>query len=137
MSAESREFEIHLIGGDDDERARISCRSHGDICRVSLVCRDQAITAERPNFFDAFCDVRQVLERVQLIPFCYGASLNVYLFNKFDTSRGMVAHRLTKGVKPSQKDLVQVFDEGPDVIPCPVSLQKEFFNDWLISVGAK
>jgi hypothetical protein len=135
MSDETHEFVVHLIGSKDDETATVSCIQVDTVCRLSLRYRDQVLHGEGSDFFAAFCDLRQKLEKPGLIPFCYGASLNVYPSGMGrDMGQGMLAYRLTKGVKPSRKDLVRIFDAGPDVIPASVSLQKEFFDDWLASV---
>ena len=48
---------------------------------------------------------------------------------------GMQAYRLTPGEKPTQEDLVNIFDEAVDVIPVYVAIQKKCFEDWLKSVG--
>lgn len=136
MREERFESQVHLIGGEDDETATISCSRDATVCRVLLRYRDQAVFGDALDFFGAFCNVRRDLEKAKLIPFCYGASLDVYPSGMCrDMGQGLLAYRLTQGAKPSQNDLVRIFDEGPDVVPAFVSLQKEFYDDWLPSIG--
>jgi hypothetical protein len=138
MQNECGEFVVHMIGGEDDETATISCNRHDTVCQISLRFRDQTLRAEAQDFFAAFCELRKELEKTNLIPFCYGASLNVYPSGMCrDMGQGLLAYRMTKGVRPSQEDLARIFDEGPDVIPATVSLQQEFYNEWLTSIGVK
>ena len=132
------EHTIHLIGGADGETAIVTCSPEGGQFRVSFRYRGHVLEESAPDYFDAFCRVRQQLEEERLIPFCYGASLNVFPSGMCrDMSAGMKAYRMTIGkqVNP-KKDLVSIFAEGPDVIPATVTHQKEHFDDWLKSKKA-
>jgi len=44
---------------------------------------------------------------------------------------GMAAYRLTLGKHTKRSDLIGIFEDGPDVIPCYVSVQRDYYNDWL------
>jgi hypothetical protein len=136
MPENTRDFQVYLIGGDKDKTATISCLRLGDVCRLSLRFRDQTLCAEALDYFETFCKVRLELEKLGLIPFCYGASLNVYPSGMGrDMGSGLVAYKLTRGSRTSSQDLVQIFEQGPDVIPASVSLQKAFWLEWLASCG--
>jgi len=90
------------------------------------------IEASDSDFFEAFCQIRSRLEQERLIPFCYGASLNVFPSGMArDMGAGLSAYRLAMGRGASPSDLVSIFDSGPDVIPSFVSKQEEFFNAWI------
>jgi hypothetical protein len=128
---------VHLIGGADDETATIAAAPVDGLCRITFRYRDKTLEADATDYFEAFCKIRTQLEGERLIPFCYGASLNVFPSGMArDMSAGMTAYRLTLGKKPSRGDLVRIFDEGVDVIPASVRLQKEHFDDWLKSTAA-
>jgi hypothetical protein len=125
------EHTIHLIGGTDDEAAIVACSAEAGQCRVSFRYRGRVLEESASDYFEAFC-------RVRLIPFCYGASLNVFPSGMCrDMSAGMKAYRMTIGkqVDP-KKDLVSIFEEGPDIIPATVTRQREHFDDWLKSKKA-
>ena len=132
------EHTIHLIGGADDETATVTCSPEAGHCRVSFRCRGRVFEESASDYFDAFCRVRERLEEERLIPFCYGASLNVFPSGMCrDMSAGMKAYRMTIGKQVDPKnDLVSIFAEGPDVIPATVTRQKEHFDDWLKSKKA-
>jgi hypothetical protein len=126
---------VHLIGGGDDETAAITATSVSGHCHVSFRYRDKMLEADSTDYFEAFCKIRRLLESERLIPFCYGASLNVFPSGMCrDMGAGMKAYRLTHGNKPKLGDLVHIFEEGADVIPASVVLQREYFDEWLESV---
>jgi hypothetical protein len=129
------EYTVHLIGGADDETATVSATSPGrDRCCISISYRGKTLQAERTDYFKALQDVRELMEADGLIPFCYGASLNVYPSGMSrDMAQGMVAYRMTLGRSTSREDLVRIFDEGADVIPSYIVQQREFHEKWILS----
>jgi hypothetical protein len=129
---------IHLIGGVDDETATVTTKECGDTCHIAFQYRDKIIEASAADYFDAFCQIRLRLESERLIPFCYGASLNVFPSGMSRSmALGLSAYRLTTGNQALTKDLVNIFDSGHDVIPASVANQKQHFNDWIQSLKAK
>jgi hypothetical protein len=129
------EYTVHLIGGAENETAAVSATSPGHgRCSVSIVYRGKTLQAESTDYFKALQDVRMLMEADGLIPFCYGASLNVYPSGMTrDMAQGMVAYRLTLAQSTSREDLVRIFDEGADVIPSYVANQREFHTRWIES----
>lgn len=129
------EHTIHLIGGDDDETASLTAEERDDRCHIAFRYRDQMFEANASDFFEAFCQIRSQLEPEHLIPFCYGASLNVFPSGMArDMGAGLSAYRLAMGRAASRRDLVSIFDSGPDVVPSSVANQENFFNAWLQSL---
>jgi hypothetical protein len=126
---------IHLIGGEDDETAIAICTARAGQCCIAFRFRGRVLEEDASDYFEALCRVRLRLEEEKLIPFCYGASLNVYPSGMArDMGAGMKAYRLTIGRQA--KDLVGTFDEGADVIPATVARQREYFDEWLASKKA-
>jgi hypothetical protein len=125
---------VYLIGGNDDETAVFTLFDEGEHCRLRCEYRDKAVESTATDFFQALCDVRGLLAKDGLIPFCYGASLNVYPSGMAkDMGRGLRAYKLTEGRHAKTDNLVEIFAEGPDVIPASVAAQDQFFRDWLAS----
>ena len=123
---------IFLIGGDDDEQAVFTLVDEGDDCRLVCEYRNKAAESVASDYFEALCDVRTRLSEDGLIPFCYGASLNVYPSGMArEMGRGLKAYKLTMGEQAKTSDLVEIFGEGPDVIPASVTAQEQFFREWL------
>lgn len=89
---------IALIGGSNDERAVITeYEIDPVVCKLTCTYRGKMIEAEAPDFFEALCLIRRQLEREGLIPFCYGASLNVYPSAMArDMGAGLKAYRMKK-----------------------------------------
>jgi len=126
------QHEILLIGAGDDERAVVTEHELDDACKLTCTYRGKTIEAEATDFFEALCRIRRQLEPEGIIPFCYGASLNVYPSGMArDMGRGLKAYRLTRGVNPRMTDLVEIFEAGPDVVPASVDAQEAFWREWL------
>ena len=125
---------INLIGGEDDETATLTTESRDGRCHITFRYRDRVIEASATDYFKAFSQIRLQLEPERLIPFCYGASLNVFPSGMArDMGSGLSAYRLTIGRTPAKDALVRIFDSGPDVIPASVANQEQHYNDWLKS----
>lgn len=123
---------VFLIGGDDDEQAVFTLIDNGDDCRLVCEYRDKTVESTASDYFQALCDVRIHLFADGLIPFCYGASLNVYPSGMArEMGQGLKAYKLTMGEQAKTVDLVEVFADGPDIIPASVDAQEQFFREWL------
>jgi hypothetical protein len=128
---------VHLIGRGDEETAMVTTDERDEICHITFEYRGRSISADARDFFDALSEIRIQLEPEQLIPFCYGASLNVFPSGMSRSmGSGLKAYRLTMGHQALAKDLVFIFDAGPDIIPASVVRQKKYFDDWIKSLKA-
>lgn len=127
--------DIFLIGGEEDEQARLVDEEVGGRCRIVCTLRGATTSVEADDFFGALQALRvEALEPLGLIPFCYGASLNVWPSGMArDMGRGLKAYRTHMG-EPA-RDLVPIFGEGPDVIPATVERQTEYHRDWAQSLS--
>lgn len=129
------EHRIYLIGGADDEFGVVRGTDANQVCQLSFSYGHHSVEAEANDYFDALCNIRLKLEKERLIPFCYGASLNVYPSGMGrDMGRGLKAYKLAVGKHTRREDLVDIFSAGTDVVPAFVSLQKEFFDEWSRSI---
>lgn len=127
---------INLIGGEDDEIAKLFVAPFNGECQIKFYYRNKFITGLATDYFESFCQIRLLLDSEKLIPFCYGASLNVYPSGMCrDMGGGMRAYRLKLGKTPMRDDLVSIFDQGADVIPATVGNQKKYFDDWVKSIA--
>ena len=128
---------IYLIGGEDDESGIITGMEVGEDCELTFSYRNKAISAKSSDYFKAFQEIRTTLGKESLIPFCYGASLNVYPSSMARSmSRGLKAYKFSKGKHVSSSDLVDIFADGPDIIPAPVETQYAFYAEWAASPRA-
>ena len=128
------EHRIYLIGGEDDEVATLTTENRGGVCHITFRYRGRVIEASADDYFDALRQIRLNLDTERLIPFCYGASLNVFPSGMSRSmGSGLKAYRLTVGHPALTKDLVSIFDSGHDVIPASVANQKQYFDDWIQS----
>jgi len=123
---------IFLIGGGDDESGKLVTSIKKDVCHIAFDYRGRSLDAKASDYFEAFCQIRLRLEEDGLIPFCYGASLNVYPSGTArDMGLGLKAYKLTIGKHARMQDLVEIFTAGEDVIPAFVSTQQEFYRTWI------
>jgi len=71
---------LRLVGGDDGETAIFTLfDDEGGQCRVRCEYRGKSVESTATDFFEALCDLRNLMAKDGVIPFCYGASLNVFL----------------------------------------------------------
>jgi len=125
-------FGVRLMGGLDGERAIFEIDEDGDRCLLTCQYRDKAISSEATDFFEALALIRRQLQPDGLIPYCYGASLNVFPSGMArDMGQGLRAYKLTPGKHAKMADLVDIFDEGADVAPADVDAQEQFYRNWL------
>lgn len=100
-------------------------------CYLMCFYDDKELKSIKYDFFDALCEIRIELEKYNLIPFCYGASLNVFPSGMGrQMSLGISAYKLELGKKTTEKDLVGIFDVGTDIIPATVEEQSKFYIEW-------
>lgn len=128
------DYTLFLVGGDDDEQITLHTETVGNACRLIGHFRAQSIAVEATDYFGALQTLRRrVLEPKGLIPFCYGASLDVWPSGMSrDMGLGLRAYRIKLG-EPGGRS-VDIFSEGPDVIPASVAAQEEFARDWIASL---
>jgi len=125
-------FSVRLVGGSDGERATFELSDVENRCLLACRYRDKTISSEAADFFAALISIRRQLQRDGLVPCCYGASLNVFPSGMArDMGRGLKAYKLALGKHANRADLVDIFDEGTDVVPTDVDAQEQFFRDWL------
>lgn len=129
------QHQIFLIGGADDEIATFTEEDVNGLCRLICEYRGKIVSSEALDFFEALCNVRLELEKEGLMPFCYGASINVFPSPMArQMGRGKSAYRMEMGKQATRECAVRIFENGTDVIPSPVALQKQYFDDWLASL---
>jgi hypothetical protein len=51
-----------------------------------------------------------------------------------EKSRGLIACKVKTGQFPQETDLVDIFDDGVDVVPVFVHMQQQFWEEWLASL---
>ena len=97
----------------------------GGSCKLILTFNGQSLSAMSWDFFDALAQIRRRLEKDGLLPFCHGASRNVY---HTDVSRAMAQGLMAPRWEPGKRmpaGLVFIFHSGPDVEPVTVAEQRE------------
>ncbi len=126
---------ISLSGGSSKETALFTESIENCLCRLSCEYRGKVIAAEAGDFFEALCMIRLTLEKENLIPFCYGASLNVFPSNMArQMGLGHSAYRMEMGKPAGKGNLVPIFSQGKDIFPASVERQHAYFEAWVASL---
>lgn len=89
------------------------------------------------DFFQALCQIREVLAGEGLYPQCRGSSLNVYpVGSPHKADHGLRAYRLSMGHEVTPFDMVAVFDAcEASVLPVTVREQHDYYWQWLQSTA--
>jgi hypothetical protein len=122
-------------------QAVVTCvlRERGDDqrdCRVTLALEECVLESCGPDFFEAFCGVREQLEPRALVPLCYGASRNVFPSRMSrQRSLGLQAYRLEPGRAGRKEDMVEIFATGEDLDPASGADQRHYFDQWLTTLA--
>lgn len=128
-------YTVHLLGGAANEIAILTKKVQNGACVLDCEYREKHIGASGTDFFKALITIRLALEKEGLTPLCYGASLNVYPSSmSTEMSSGLMAYKMEMGKPALSKDIVRIFDQGPDIVPSSVKQQKIFLKDWRASL---
>ena len=126
---------VSLVGGGDKETALFTVSTENNLCRLNCEYRGKVNFAEADDFFEALCRIRLTLEKENLIPFCYGASLNVFPSRMArQMGLGHSAYRMEMGKSAKKENLVPIFSQGKDVVPASVERQRAYFDEWVASL---
>jgi hypothetical protein len=107
-----------------------------NLCSLTFQFPGGEINAKALDYFEAMCQVRKELETRGCRPVCFGSARNVYASHMArDMGRGLKAYRLEIGRRATTADLVKIFDTTPDLQPASVEEQKQFYEQWLQSLG--
>jgi hypothetical protein len=105
-------------------------------CTLTLQFDGRTTSATADDYFEAMCQLRQLLEVEGIRLHCYGASRNVYPSRMArDMGRGLKAYKMTMGQPAKQTDLVSIFASDADVQTATVEEQRAYFRTWLKSLG--
>jgi hypothetical protein len=117
-----------LIWNEDPANRRLG--------RIVLRFLDREFTKSNVSIFHALRDIRLELERENVFLQCYGSSRHVWPSGMgLSMARGEKAYRTFLTKKGDIKDIVSIFDTGPDVYPCKWEEQCQFHQKWLLSLG--
>ncbi len=109
----------------------------GPNCALTLTSNDLVVNGAGPDFFEAFCRIREALAERRLVPLCYAASRFVWPSGMCrDMGLGLRAYNRKIGERLGSEDLVDIFDNGPDVEPVSVAEQDAYAHAaWKASLG--
>jgi len=96
-------------------------------CTIDLTCERGEFRGEGPDYFEAFCRIREQLEQWGFRPLCYGASRDRFPSGMArDMGEGLKVYKMRIGEQAT--DLASIFEEGKDIEPVTVAEQRAFFE---------
>ncbi len=105
--------------------------------RLFLEFDGEKYSSEEVDYFQAFCSIRhQYLEKRNIVPLCYAASVDVWpSAMSSDMGAGLKAYKSKIGV-PGGK-MVDIFSTGEDISPATVKEQRVFHKAWFESLASE
>jgi hypothetical protein len=117
-------------------QCKVAVSEVGEDEKVTLTIGELAFSEIASDAFEAFARLRKIMAQHGITPLCYGASRNVFPSGMSRSMGGGIeAYRLTMGKQALPKDLVCIFDSGPDIEPVLPEEQRAYFESWLSSLG--
>lgn len=87
--------------------------------------------SEGCGFFEALSNLRELLEKNQILILCNGAAVNVYPSPMQFDSGSTEAYKTEYGKPALNKDLVDIFDYDPSLILTSIEKQDDFHKKWI------
>ena len=132
-------YPVRLIGktGEGSEGVFIVDEDEDtDQCRLTFQFPGGEVTVKALDYFKAMCQIRTELETKGWRPVCFGSAQNVYPSNMArDMGRGLKAYKMELGRRATTADLVRIIDTAPHLQPVSVEEQRQFYEQWLQSLG--
>jgi len=96
------------------------------------------VRASDYNYFDALCRAREQLSALGFKPRCYGACRNLVVTGMWaDMASGEVGYLTELGRPVTRRDMVNIFDSGPDMDLVSVDEQAAYRKEWKESVSKR
>ena len=130
-------YKVMLVSDTRSPQIGAAClHDDSDDSLIELSFDGNAFTGTGDDFFDAFCQIREQLAPLGLLPQCYGAHLRAFPSGmSCSMGGGLKLYRLTLGKQALMADLIHMFDTDEDVEPATVADQRVFFDEWIGSLG--
>ena len=110
----------------------------GEDVGLTLRFAGQSHTSQAPSFFEALNGIREILEKDNRYPICYGTCENVYPSGmSLSMGTGRLAYRCTLGCPARNEDIVDIFNTDEACVPATIQAQKQFHRTWVESIGKR
>ena len=106
----------------------------GQDVELTITFAGQSHTAQAPSFFEALNGIREILEKDNIYPVCYGTCENVYpSAMSLSMGTGRLAYRCALGSPARNEDIVDIFNTDEACVPVTIEAQKLFNRTWVES----
>jgi hypothetical protein len=106
------------------------------LARLTLQFQGHELSSSNLSLFRALFEIRQKLEPDGILVRCYGSTKHVWPSGMgASMTRGVKSYKHYLGKRGDLKDIVHIFDSGPEVDPCTCEEQHQFHQKWLSSIG--
>ena len=130
-------YQIELVNADGNKQLGTLNleRVEPYTCNLELSFAGRTLTGKASDFFEAFCQIRLVLEAEGIFPLCNATIKNAYPAGiDREMGSGLIVTKRTMGRGVSLTDKVKTFETDGEIVPATVSKQRAFLDAWLVSM---
>ena len=128
-------FDIEIINNGKIEKNKLFLLEFEDEINLKIEIERAIYFSKSDNIFDSVVELRKKLELKNIYLLCNASVINVYPSGMQKEFGGTKAYKLEMGKQATLSDVVDIFDYDSELKISSVEEQKEFYENWIESLG--
>ena len=128
-------FDIEIINNGKIEKNKLFLSEIEDEINLKIEIERVIYFSKSDNIFDSVVELRKKLELNNIYLLCNASVINVYPSTMQKEFGGTKAYKLEMGKQATLSDVVDIFDYDSELKISSVEEQKEFYENWIESLG--
>ena len=128
-------FDIEIINNGKIEKNKLFLLEIEDEINLKIEIERTIYFSKSDNIFDSVVELRKKLELKNIYLLCNASVINVYPSGMQKEFGGTKAYKLEMGKQATLSDVVDIFDYDSELKISSVEEQKEFYENWIESLG--
>ena len=128
-------FDIEIINNGKIEKNKLFLLEIEDEINLKIEIERTIYFSKSDNIFDSVVELRKKLELKNIYLLCNASVINVYPSGMQKEFGGTKAYKLQMGKQATLSDVVDIFDYDSELKISSVEEQKEFYENWIESLG--
>ena len=128
-------FDIEIINNGKIEKNKLFLLEFEDEIKLKIEIERTIYSSKSDNIFDSVVELRKKLELKNIYLLCNASVINVYPSGMQKEFGGTKAYKLQMGKQATLSDVVDIFDYDSELKISSVEEQKEFYENWIESLG--
>ena len=128
-------FDIEIINNGKIEKNKLFLLEIKDEINLKIEIERTIYFSKSDNIFDSVVELRKKLELKNIYLLCNASVINVYPSGMQKEFGGTKAYKLQMGKQATLSDVVDIFDYDSELKISSVEEQKEFYENWIESLG--